>query len=132
MCSVRDCPQFIIVLYIYPIILQLYSIFCPESMSHKNNIFQWKEHRLRNRSLKCQPSTSFWECFWECLYTINKLNNILSFYIGNETNFLFIYETCFLWNILRHSKTEYGFYSNKTNFICVYQTMYMHILLLIY
>lgn len=27
MCSVYDCQQFIIVLYIYPIILQLYSIF---------------------------------------------------------------------------------------------------------
>lgn len=27
MCSVNDCQQFIIVLYIYPIILQLYSIF---------------------------------------------------------------------------------------------------------
>lgn len=87
MCSVYDCQQFIIVLYIYPIILQLYSIFCPESMSHKNNIFQWKEHWLRNRSLKCQPSTSF--C--ECLYTINKLNNILSFYIGNETNFFYLF-----------------------------------------
>lgn len=61
--------------------------FCPESMSHKNNIFQWKEHWLRNRSLKCQPSTSF--C--ECLYTINKLNNILSFYIGNETNFFYLF-----------------------------------------
>lgn len=59
--------------------------FCPESMSHKNNIFQWKEHWLRNRSLKCQPSTSFCECLY--MYTINKLNNILSFYIGNETNF---------------------------------------------
>lgn len=61
--------------------------FCPESMSHKNNIFQWKEHWLRNRSLKCQPSTSF--C--ECLYTINKLNNILSFYIGNEINFFYLF-----------------------------------------
>lgn len=61
--------------------------FCPESMSHKNNIFQWKEHWHRNRSSKCKPSTSF--C--ECLYTINKLNNILSFYIGNEINFFYLF-----------------------------------------
>lgn len=86
----RSCVQSMTVYYCIVYLSNHIAIilnFCPESMSHKNNIFQWKEHWLRNRSLKCQPSTSF--C--ECLYTINKLNNILSFYIGNETNFFYLF-----------------------------------------
>lgn len=115
---------FIIVLYIYPIILQLYSIFCPESMSHKNNIFQWKEHWLRNRSLKCQPSTSF--C--ECLYTINKLNNILSFYIGNETNFFYLFMKGVFFEIFWHSKTAWIWFLFQQNqfYLCVSNSVYAY------
>lgn len=106
--------------------------FCPESMSHKNNIFQWKEHWLRNRSLKCQPSTSF--C--ECLYTINKLNNILSFYIGNETNFFYLFMKGVFFEIFYDIvKLNMGFIPTKPILfvciklcICIYCCWYIKVL----
>lgn len=73
--------------------LLLYCIFI-QSYCNYTQFFVQKVCRIRiiyssekNIGSEIEPSTSF--C--ECLYTINKLNNILSFYIGNETNFFYLF-----------------------------------------